>query len=149
MTAVTATLEASRPEVWDALVDVRTYPTWLLGARRIRHVDEGWPAPGSAFHHVVGLGPALEIRDRASSVAVEEGRRLELEVRARPLIRATVVFELQDSPDGTEVTLEEHPIGLHRLLAPVIAPLTVARNRASLARLEERVRARAGDGQTR
>ncbi|MGH9084454.1 MAG: SRPBCC family protein [Acidimicrobiales bacterium] len=142
MTAVTATIEASRPEVWDALVDVRTYPTWLLGARRIRHVDAAWPAPGSAFHHVVGVGPVLTISDRTSSVAVEPERRLELEVRARPLIRATVVFELRDTPEGTEVTLEEHPTGAHRLLAPLVAPLTLARNRASLARLEDRVRER-------
>jgi uncharacterized protein YndB with AHSA1/START domain len=149
MTAVTVTIDAPRSEVWEALVDVRTYPTWLVGARRIRHVDHGWPVPGTAFHHVVGLGPVLTIKDRTSSVAVDPERRLELEVRARPLVRATVVFELRDVPDGTEVTLEEHPIGAHRLLAPLVAPLTQARNRASLAQLEDRVHERSGSGQTR
>lgn len=129
--------------MWDALVDVRTYPTWLIGARRIRSVDEGWPAPGTAFHHVVGIGP-LTIADATRSVAVEDSRRLELEVRARPAIVATVVFELRDVPEGTEVTMEERPTGVYRLLAPLAAPLAQARNRASLASLEERVRDRLG-----
>lgn len=141
MTTVQATIRAPRADVWDALVDVRTYPTWLLGARRIRSVDDGWPAPGTAFHHVVGLGP-LTIADATRAVAVDEGRRLELEVRARPAIVATVVLQLRDVVEGTEVTMEEHPTGIHRLLAPVAAPLAQPRNRASLARLEERVRDR-------
>lgn len=145
MTTVEVTIAAPRPDVWATLVDVRTYPTWLLGARRIRSVDDAWPAPGSAFHHVVGAGP-LAIADATRSVAVDPERRLELVVRARPAIEATVVFELRDVAEGTQVTMEEHPIGLYRLLAPVVAPLAQARNRASLERLEDRVRARRGPG---
>jgi uncharacterized protein YndB with AHSA1/START domain len=143
MTTVETTIAAPRADVWEALVDVRTYPTWLLGARRIRSVDDAWPAPGSAFHHVVGVGP-ITIADATRSVAVDPERRLELVVRARPAIEATVVFELTDVADGTRVAMEEHPIGLHRLLAPVAAPLAQARNRASLERLEDRVRERGG-----
>lgn len=141
MTTVQVTLAAPKADVWAALVDVRTYPTWLVGARRIRSVDDDWPAPGTAFHHVVGFGP-ITIADATRSVAVEPERRLELVVRARPAVEATVVFELRDDAEGTLVTMEEHPIGLHRILAPVLAPLTQARNRASLDQLEDRVRAR-------
>lgn len=138
MSATSAVIPAPRSEVWRALVDVRTYPTWLLGARRIRSIDDDWPAPGTAFHHVVGIDGLLTIADMTCSVTVDDGRRLELEVRARPFVRATVVFELADHPDGTEVRLEEHPIGLHRLLGPLLALPTKARNRASLERLAER-----------
>ena len=144
MTTVQVTLAAPRPDVWAALVDVRTYPTWLVGARRIRSVDDDWPAPGTAFHHVVGFGP-ITIADATRSVAVDPERRLELVVRARPAVEATVVFELRDAAEGTLVTMEEHPIGVHRILAPVLAPLTQARNRASLAQLEDRVRARTAE----
>ncbi|MFP5256646.1 MAG: SRPBCC family protein [Acidimicrobiia bacterium] len=144
MTTVETTIAAPRAEVWAALVDVRTYPRWLVGARRIRSVDDGWPQPGRAFHHVVGVGP-ITIADATRSVAVDPERRLELVVRARPAIEATVVFELSDAPEGTLVAMEEHPIGLHRLLAPVLAPLTQARNRASLKRLEDRVRERVAE----
>lgn len=142
MGAVTATIAAPRAQVWDALVDVRTYPTWLIGARKIRSIDDDWPAPGSAFHHVVGLGGPLTVADSTSSVAADAPHRLELVVRARPLLRATVVFTLEDTGGGTSVTVEEHPIGWHRLLAPVLSIPTMARNRASLERLEERVRER-------
>jgi uncharacterized protein YndB with AHSA1/START domain len=146
MSTVEITLAAPRAEVWDALVDVRTYPTWLIGARRIRAVDDGWPGPGTAFHHVVGLGGPLTIADRTTSVAVVPHQHLELEVRARPLIQATVTFDLSDAGDGTHVVMEEHPIGVHRLASPLLAPLTQARNRASLERLEERVQARSVGG---
>ena len=141
MSSTSAVIPAPRSEVWRALVDVRTYPSWLIGARRIRAVDDGWPAPGTAFHHVVGIEGVLTIADNTCSVAVDEERRLELDVRARPFIRATVVFELDDHPDGTEVRLEEHPIGVHRVLAPLLALPTKARNRASLDLLAERVAA--------
>lgn len=143
MATVQTTIDAPVAEVWDALVDVRTYPRWLIGARRIRRVDDGWPAPGTAFHHEVGLGGPFTIRDSTRAEAVEDGRRLELDVRARPLLRANVTFDLRATPGGTEVTLEEHPTGWHRVLAPVLAPLVMARNRASLEKLDERVTARA------
>ena len=139
MTTVRTTIDAPVEEVWDALVDVRTYPHWLIGARRIRRIDDGWPAPGTAFHHEVGIGGPLTIRDRTRSEIVEPGRRLQLDVRARPLLRADVTFELTPTAEGTEVSLEEHPTGWHRLLAPLLAPLVMARNQASLGKLSERV----------
>lgn len=139
MTTVRTTIDAPVEEVWDALVDVRTYPHWLIGARRIRRIDDGWPAPGTAFHHEVGIGGPLTIRDRTRSEIVEPGRRLRLDVRARPLLRADVTFELTPTPEGTEVSLEEHPTGWHRLLAPLLAPLVMARNQASLGKLSDRV----------
>lgn len=143
MTTTRVTIDAPRSEVWDALIDVRTYPAWLVGAQRIRTVDDDWPAPGTAFHHVVGFGP-IKIADSTKAIAVEPQRRLELEVRARPAIVATVIFELRDSAGGrTDVSMEEHPIGIYRLLAPVAAPITRARNAASLEQLEQRVRERA------
>lgn len=145
MATVETTIAAPRADVWAALIDVRTYPTWLVGARRIRSVDDGWPSPGSAFHHVVGFGP-VRIADSTRCVDADPERRLELLVRARPAVEATVVFELADAVEGTRVTMEEHPIGLHRLLAPVLTPLAQARNRASLDRLEDRVRDRVRRG---
>lgn len=143
MSTVRSTIAAPMTEVWEALVDVRTYPQWLIGARRIRRVDDGWPAPGTAFHHEVGLGP-LRMRDSTRSLAVDPPRYLKLEVRARPLIRAEVTFFLRSTPEGTEVTMEERPLGWHRLLAPLLVPFVQARNKASLQRLAERVRERAG-----
>lgn len=143
MSTAHATIDAPLEDVWEALIDVRTYPDWLVGARRIRRVDDGWPAPGTAFHHTVGIGP-LTISDRTRSDDVDAPTMLVLDVRALPLVHGKVHFALRRTPDGTEVEMEEHPIGIHRLLAPLMSPLALARNRASLEKLEHRVRERIG-----
>ena len=143
MSTVHATIDAPLEDVWDALIDVRTYPDWLIGARPIRRVDDGWPAPGTAFHHTVGVGP-LTISDRTRADAVDAPTMLALDVRALPLLHGKVHFGLRRTSEGTEVEMEEHPIGIHRLLSPLMSPLTLARNRASLEKLEHRVRERSG-----
>src|SRR3546814_11069479 len=71
MSSVSATIEAPVSAVWAALVDPDTYPDWLIGARRIRRVEDGWPRPGTSFHHVVGLGGPLSIADRTTALEVD------------------------------------------------------------------------------
>lgn len=146
MTAVQTMIDAPLAEVWETLVDARTYPEWLIGARKIRSVDDGWPAPGTAFHHTVGLGGPLTISDRTRSVAVEPQRSLVLDVRARPFVHARVHFDLRSADGGTQVTMEEHPVGLHRIAAPVLGPMTKARNKGSLEKLQSCLRRRSGSG---
>lgn len=143
MSMVHATLDAPISAVWATLIDAETYPRWLIGARRIRRVDPGWPEPGTAFHHEVGLGGPLTVRDCTKSLVVDPERCLQLDVRARPFVRAKVTFTLRSVPEGTEVGIEEHPIGWHRALAPVMAPLVAARNKASLEKLESAARSSA------
>ena len=142
MSTVRARIDAPAQDVWDALIDVHTYPDWLIGARQIRAVDDLWPAPGTAFHHTVGVGP-VTISDRTRATGLEPGRCLDLDVRAWPLLRGKVTFRLTPEDGGTEVAMEEHPVGIHRLLAPLLSPLAMARNRASLEKLRTRVRERA------
>ena len=132
-------IEAPLAEVWDALLDVRAYPSWLVGAQKIRRVDDDWPVPGSAFHHEVGLGGPFTIADRTRCVEIDERRRLVLDVRARPVFHGTVTFDLVDHGGVTEVRMEEHPTGVFRLVTPLITPITGARNRVSLDVLRDRV----------
>jgi uncharacterized protein YndB with AHSA1/START domain len=107
--AATLAVDQSPDEVFAVLVDPRTYPDWLVGADAIRSVDPGWPAPGTAFHHVVGVGP-FKIADRSEVRVIDPPRRLELEVMARPLIRAHVTFEVRDAEGGGScVELREKP----------------------------------------
>src|SRR3546814_254223 len=143
MSSVSATIEAPVSAVWAALVDPDTYPDWLIGARRIRRVEDGWPRPGTSFHHVVGLGGPLSIADRTTALEVQDQRLLKMEVRARPLVHGSVTFTLEPADGGrsTTVTVEEHPVGLHRVLTPVLTPLAAARNRTSLEKLERTIRA--------
>ena len=120
---------------FSALCDPRTYPEWLIGAKEIRAIDEGWPAPGTRFHHRVGLLGPLTVDDNTKVLEVDEPRRLVLEVRARPFGRGTVQFDVRPSGTGSEVVLEEHPIGALRPLHGVLDPMIAGRNTASLKKL--------------
>lgn len=135
MSTVHHTFAQPIDEVFTALADPRTYPRWLVGAREMRSIDPSWPAPGSSFHHRVGLVGPLSIADSSSSCEIHAPDLLVLEVRARPLGRARVTFRLRTVAAGTEVAFSEEPIGAARLLAPIAGPLALARNHRSLQNL--------------
>jgi uncharacterized protein YndB with AHSA1/START domain len=137
MTTVTRHTPAPPEAVWAVLADGTRYADWVVGAKRIRAVDEAWPAPGSRFHHAVGVGP-VDIRDSSVSDAVEPGRMLSLRVRAFPAGAARVRIVLRETDDGgTDIVMEEHPIeGIARRLdSPLLRGALSIRNRESLRRL--------------
>lgn len=125
-------------EVFGAIADPQTYPHWLVGARDIRDVEANWPAVGSRFHHRVGLAGPLKIADSTEVIEVDAPRLLSLEVRARPLGRGRARFTLEQiagestGAPATRVGIDEVPLGPLRWFAPVLTPLTTARNRRSL-----------------
>lgn len=139
MSVVHHTIAKPRAEVFGALTTPETYPHWLVGARDIRAVDDGWPAVGTRFHHRVGLVGPLKVADSTKVLEVEEDRLLSLEVRARPFGRGRATFRLSDGDEAgsTVVELDEVPIGLLAPTAPLVAPLTLARNKRSLQQLED------------
>ena len=127
-----------RADVFAALVTPETYPLWLLGCQDIRAVDEGWPAPGTRFHHRVGLFGPLTVADSTKVLEVDDPGLLVLEVRARPFGRGLVSFTLQATSDGgTLVTIDEVPLGLLAPLRPLIDLVTARRNETSLANLAD------------
>lgn len=137
MAQVSRHVLAAVEDVFDILVRPETYPEWLVGAREIRSVDAGWPSVGSCFHHRVGLIGPITVADSTEVLAIEEPRRLVLEVRARPFGRGRVTFSLEDVPlvDGrpcTRITLDEVPIGALAPATPLLNPLVEGRNIASL-----------------
>ena len=53
-------LMACSPEdVFAVLADGWLFPTWVVGASRMRKVEEAWPQVGSRLHHSFGVWPAL------------------------------------------------------------------------------------------
>ena len=127
-----------RDVVFAALATPETYPVWLLGCKDIRSVDEGWPAPGTRFHHRVGLVGPLTVADSTKALETEAPGLLALEVRARPFGRGRVIFTLRaTSEGGTLLTVDEVPIGLLAPLRPVLDPVTAHRNEKSLADLAD------------
>jgi uncharacterized protein YndB with AHSA1/START domain len=131
--------------VWRVLADPSSYGHWVVGSKRVRDADPTWPAPGSRFHHTVGIGP-LTVDDHTESLAADPPRRLVLRAKARPLGLAKVEIELEPERGGTCVTLRENPTGPQKPLAyfPPLQLLTWLRNTESLARIERLALAQGG-----
>jgi uncharacterized protein YndB with AHSA1/START domain len=108
MTASTEVeIEAPASAVYATLMDAWSYSTWVKGTKRIRDVDADWPAPGSRFHHSVGVGP-IATRDETRMVTAEKDSLVVLDVHIWPAGEATVRIELHEEADGrTRVTLQE------------------------------------------
>ena len=106
MSTTTRTVSATPEQVWEVLADGWLYPLFVVGASRMREVDDTWPAVGSRLHHSVGTWPLL-IDDTTEVLEVEEGRRLLLKARGWPAGEAHVEISLQPSGSATEVTMKE------------------------------------------
>ena len=141
MSSVDLIIDAPVGAIWAVLADARSYSLWVVGAKDIRDVEGPWPEPGSKFHHTLGMGP-LTLQDNTKSLALDEGRYLAIEARARPLGRARVDFVLSPSNGGTTVTIKETFVSppLMRMFNPLFAPLIRGRNVQTLRRLANVVR---------
>jgi uncharacterized protein YndB with AHSA1/START domain len=131
--------------VWAALADPGDYGYWVVGSKVIRDADAHWPAPGSRFHHTIGVGP-FEVGDHTESLEAREPTLLRLRAKGRPLGTAQVTMEMTPRNGGTLVRMTENPDGATALLSlnPLVHVMTKARNAESLMRLEELALRRAG-----
>lgn len=127
--------------VFHVLCDGNSYSHWVVGTRKIRSVEPGWPAPGTSIHYTVGYGP-LRKDDRTRAVSYEPNARLELEAHAWPAGAAAIVLDVRSRDDGAVVTIEEHPSrGLaKRVHNPLLDLVIKARNVETLRRLENLAR---------
>ena len=124
--------------VWDTLADPASYGFWVVGSKVIRDADPRWPAPGSTFHHTVGVGP-FTVNDHTTSLEAQAPRRLQIRAKGRPLGTARVTLEMTPKDGGTLVRITERPDGPTAILNlnPLVHVFTKARNAESLMRLEE------------
>ena len=136
---------ATPPEtVFTVLDDPCAYPRWVVGTRRIRAVDRGWPDEGTRFHHAVGTA-ADEVKDSSTILERDPPRRMKLEVRFRPAGVAVVDIRVRPDGDGSEIAIEETPTDgpLARLPRVVTEPVLSLRNALSLWRLRRELEDRA------
>jgi hypothetical protein len=117
MSTNTRTVSATPQAVWDVLADGWLYPLFVVGASRMREVDDAWPAVGSRLHHSVGSWPLL-LDDTTEVVACEPGAVLRLRARAWPAGEADVTFRIHAVGAGTEVVLEEDAVAGPGALVP-------------------------------
>jgi hypothetical protein len=119
------------------LADGWLYPTWVVGASRMREVDQSWPQVGSRLHHSVGNWPLL-LDDRTEVLECQPGRLLRLKAHGWPAGAAEVVIELDPQPgSATLVRIREDASEGPATLVPGPARqlAIVPRNREALRRL--------------
>lgn len=133
---MTRRIRATPERVWEVLADGWLYPLWVVGATRMRAVDEQWPAVGSQLHHSAGVWPAV-IDDTTEVLEVTPGRMLRLRARAWPAGEAEVVMTLTAENGETLVEIAEDAVsGPGRLVpGPLRRPMIHVRNVEAMGRL--------------
>jgi uncharacterized protein YndB with AHSA1/START domain len=136
MSTTKRVMQATPEQVWKVLADGWLYPLWVVGATRMREVDDAWPARGARLHHSVGTWP-LTLDDITEVEDSVPGIRLKLNAHAWPVGRADVTITLGAQGTDTEVVIEEHAVSGPGSLVPRVAqdPLLTWRNVESLRRL--------------
>ena len=136
MVTNTRTVNTTPDQVWNVLADGWLYPLWVVGATRIRDVEQDWPAVGSKIHHSVGVWPAV-LDDDTEVLACEPGRSMRLRARGWPLGEAEVEIRLSAQGPGTLVEISEDVVaGPGKLLPEPLRGVTIkVRNIETLNRL--------------
>ena len=136
--AVTITRQIDAPPgvVWDVLADGWLYTSWVVGAARMRAVDDSWPDVGARLHHSVGGWPLL-LDDKTEVLASDPGRTLRLKAHTWPFGAAEVLLEIEPAGSGTCVRISEDAVeGPARLLPRPLRQLALGpRNVEGLRRL--------------
>lgn len=137
MPTVSQLFNTPAADVWRVIADGWLYSGWVVGASRIRAVDDTWPHAGSRLYHSVGAWPMV-INDSTKVISTDHGRSLEIIARGWPIGEAKVVLTLEDRGNQCLVTIAEDAIRGPGKLMPkfLLDPLISARNRESLRRLE-------------
>jgi hypothetical protein len=142
-------MHAAPDTVWEVLGDGWLYPLWVVGASRMREVDDAWPAVGSRIHHSVGAWPAL-LDDETEVLDHRPGSLLELRAKVRPWGTARIRITVEAVGAESLVTIEEDVDGGPGVLVPALLrrPALDWRNSETLRRLAYIVERRPGHSDT-
>lgn len=129
-------IKATPQQLWEVLSDGWLYPLWVVGATRMRDVDDTWPQVGARLHHSVGTWPMV-LDDVTEVVECVPEHLLKLHAHAWPAGRATVTLKLRAQGEATELVMEEDGAEGPAALLPRFLqdPLLTWRNVESLRRL--------------
>ena len=95
--------------VFAVLADGWVFPTWVVGASRMRDVDEAWPAEGSKLHHSFGVWPAL-INDETTVLEWDPPRTMVIQPAGWPIGEARVTLEVKPRGTGCVVRITEKAV---------------------------------------
>ena len=121
--------------VFDVLADGWLYPVWVVGASRMRQVDDDWPRTGTKLYHSFGTWPVL-IDDSTSVEEWDPPRRMVLTARGWPMGEARVRLDVTPDGEGCIVRIREDAVsGPASWLRAAVDPLIRWRNTETLRRL--------------
>lgn len=93
-------------DVFDVLADGWLFPTWVVGASRMRSVDDAWPTVGSRLQHSFGTWPLL-INDETIVREWDPPRRAVMSPQGWPIGEALVTIEVRPRSTGCIVRMLE------------------------------------------
>lgn len=135
MVSVVRKFDCPSEAVFEVVADGWLYPAWVVGACRMRDVDDDWPAVGAGLHHSIGVWPIV-VDDETTVTAWDPPRRAEFHARVRPIAEALIVIEAKPRGNGCVVRASYDILGgLSLIPRPVLDLLTRPRNAEMLRRL--------------
>lgn len=129
-------LQCSPDAVWRVLADGWLFPGWVVGASRMREVDESWPEAGARLHHSFGVWPVL-LNDETVVERFDPPHRIVMRPKGWPLGEARVTIDVKPRGDRTVVRIQEEAVsGPGSFIpAPLLDLALYVRNRETLHRL--------------
>jgi hypothetical protein len=129
-------LQCAPERVFEVLADGWVFPSWVVGASRMRYVDDAWPSPGTQLHHSFGVWPVL-LDDETTMLEWDPPRHAVMQPKGWPIGEALVTIDVKPRRDGCVVRIMEKAVRGPGVLVP--APLLdiplYARNVETLKRL--------------
>ncbi|MFJ6653938.1 SRPBCC family protein [Microbacterium sp. NPDC091313] len=147
MSRTVRAMRCSPDDVFHVLADGWLFPTWVVGASRMRDVAADWPHPGARLHHSFGVWPAV-IDDTTSVVEWDPPRHMVIIARGWPIGEARVTIDVRPVPGGSLVRIQEEAVAGPGswLPQPLLDPALHLRNRETLRRLAYIAEGRADAG---
>jgi hypothetical protein len=102
-------LRCTPEAVFHVLGDGWVYPSWVVGASRMRRVDDRWPQAGSELHHSFGVWPML-IDDKTVVEEWDPPRRMVMRARGWPIGEARVTIDVKPRGGGCVVRIHEEAV---------------------------------------
>ncbi len=129
-------LHCTPEDVFEVLSDGWLYPSWVVGASRMREVHETWPMPGAELHHSFGMWPVL-LDDKTIVEEFVPSRMMVMRARGWPIGEARVTIDVKPRGDECVVRIQEEAIaGPGRLVPQQLLDLPLHwRNAETLHRL--------------